>query len=199
MCISRNIGCAAAIAAVLVPAAAVAGPLTIVETSFPEVNCVFNPGCTITVTDSVGKIGLGTDSGAVRLQSRTFTGAAGTPAAGKTGYMYRVDLTQGKGWVDCLVGLVVSFGPVLKLPYKKGSPAADVFVGTKGGLGSVSLKSAEQDGNVITFTFSKYLCLGETTFFFGLTSDKAPKAIAVGVFGIGVPPYLQVDARAPGN
>lgn len=54
---------------------------------------------------------------------------------------------------------MVDFGPVKKLTYPTNQPG-DVFVTTQGGLGSVGIKSAEQDGTVIVFSFSKYLCAG---------------------------------------
>jgi hypothetical protein len=73
----------------------------------------------------------------------------------------------------------------------------DMFVGVKGGVGTVSIKSAEQDGDAITFMFAKPLCVGETTFFFGLAAEKAPQGVSAGLFGYGSPPYLGVDARGP--
>lgn len=184
-----------AVAAVIltISSGAAAADLKVVEVSFPEVNCTFHPTCTITV----GVIGLPLDDGKAILQSRTFTGA---PAAGKTGYMYRVDLTQAKGWVDCLVGLTVDFGPLVKQPYvKRSADLFDMFVGVKGGVGTVSIKSAEQDGDAITFMFAKPLCVGETTFFFGLAAEKAPQSVSAGVFGYGSPPYHGVDARGPAH
>ncbi len=99
--------------------AARAQPLTVVEVNAPAVNCVFHPACTITVSDSVGFIPLPylAAPNTAFLQSRTFSGAPGTPAAGKAGYMYRISLTQAAGSADCLGGLVLNFGPALKLPY----------------------------------------------------------------------------------
>src|SRR5947209_16244258 len=52
----------------------------------------------------------------------------------------------------CLLGLVLNFGPVAKLPYKAG-PLADVFVVTTGGLGTIGIKSAEKTGDIIEFEF----------------------------------------------
>src|SRR5262249_61492812 len=95
----------------------------------PAFNCVFPPACIITVSDTVGSIPLpylATPNTAF-LQSRTFSGAPGTPAAGKAGYMYRISLTQAGGSADCLGGLVLNFGPALKLPYAP-DKLADVFV-----------------------------------------------------------------------
>ena len=181
---------------------ALAGPLTIVETNFPAVNCLFQPSCTVTVGDTSGKVDLGFDSGAGFFQSRIFQSAAGTPAAGKTGYLYRLDLRGATGNTECVVGVTINFGPVAKLPYKAGS-MGDVFVGTAGGLGTIKLKSADQDGSVITFTFEKPVCpkmgvvAGATTFFFGLASASAPHAISATLFGGGNPAFTPVDARAP--
>lgn len=185
-----------------------AGSLTIVEVSFPAVNCVFNAGCTITVTDSVGHIPMpfiGTPNTAW-LQSRSFTGAPGTPAAGLTGYMYRISLTQAAGFGECLLGFVIDFGPITKLPYKAGSPPADVFVGSLGGgLGTIGLASAEQDGDIITFSLKSPLCVGAspsnaaTTFFIGLASNKTPKNISSTVFAFGDPAFYSVPARAPAH
>src|SRR4029079_5351404 len=50
--------------------------------------CLFNPSCKVTVTDSVGDIQLPGITGKAVLQSRTYQGEAGTPAAGLTAYEY---------------------------------------------------------------------------------------------------------------
>src|SRR5262249_15499067 len=73
----------------------------------PAVTCVSHPACTITVSDSVGFIPLPylVAPNTAFLQSRTFSGAPGTPAAGRAGYMYRISLTQAAGSGDCLGGL----------------------------------------------------------------------------------------------
>jgi hypothetical protein len=152
--------------------------------------------------DSTANIPLSFTAGTPFLQSRTVTGAAGTPAAGLTGYEYRLDLRSAAGGVDCLLGLVVNFGPVAKLPYKPGQ-TADIYVVTQGGLGTVGLKSAEQDHNVITFAFARPMCVqtnpgaGESTFFFGLASSKPPQEITAGMYGFGSPPFVSLAARAP--
>ena len=197
-------GIAAALALTALPARA--QPLVVVEVGAPAVNCVFDPSCTITVNDTVGFIPLPYLAApkTAFLQSRTFVGAAGTPGAGKTGYIYRISLTQAGGTADCLGGLVVNFGPVVKLPYEDNQPA-DVFVVTTGGLGTISLKSAEKFGNVIEFTLAKQLCLAggpnlnNTTFFFGLAANTAPMASAAQIFSVGNPPLYNVDVRVPSH
>ena len=198
---------AGAVAALALGAAAArAQPLTVVEVNAPAVNCVFHPACIITVSDSVGFIPLPFLAApkTAFLQSRTFSGAPGTPAAGRAGYMYRISLTQAGGSGDCLGGLVLNFGPALKLLYAP-DKVADVFVITSGGLGSVGLKSAERFGEVIVFELAKPLCLGgapnlaNTTFFFGLAADTPAMATSAQIFSSGNPPLYSVDARVPNH
>jgi hypothetical protein len=139
--------------AILIAAAA---DLTVVNVSAPAVNCVFNASCTVLVTDSVRTLEYTPLGSGAFLQSRTYAGQPGTPGAGTTAYEYRVDLTQATDYTECLAGVVVNFGPVVQLTYPPNQPA-DVYVITQGGLGSVGIQSAEQDGDVITFTFNGYL------------------------------------------
>jgi hypothetical protein len=184
-----------------------AASLTVVSVAAPDINCVFETDCTIVVTDTVGNIPLPTITGVARLQSRTFLGQAGAPGAGKTGYEYRLDMTQATAVDDvaCVTGLNVDFGPVTVLQYNKVGPADEVFVVTKGGLGTIGLASAVQNRNVITFTFSQPVCAadtsgpGQTTFFFGLASINAPKAIVATVEVPGIFPDVNVKARAPNH
>jgi len=186
------------------PAAATAGQLSVVTVSAPAVNCVFETDCTVTVTDSVGKIPLpNLTSGEARLQTRTFPGKPPAPAGGKTGYEYRVDLTTAVTNIDfsCVTDLAVDFGPVTKLQYNNVPPTDDVYVVTHGGLGKIGILTAEQNGSLITFTFSQPVCAGQSpnagnsTFFFGLTSAFGPHAITAKV---GVPGLLPVDVSARG-
>jgi hypothetical protein len=193
-----------AVAALMAAPCAVAdaAKLTVVEVAAPAINCVFGPLCIITVSDSTAAIPLSFTAGNPFLQSRTFIGAPGTPGAGRTGYQYRVDLRSAAGAADCLMGLVVNFGPITQLPYRPGT-LADAYVVVQGGLGTIGIKSAEQDGGVITFEFAKPMCVGtspgagESTFFFGLASNFPPRAMTAGMFGFGSPPFLSLGARAP--
>ena len=198
----KNVGLILVVMVLAVWVSAEAGSLSVVNVQAPLVNCVFHEACKVPVTDSVGNIPLPSLSGQARLQSRTIIGAAGTPGAGKTIYLYRVDLSNAWGSVECVAGMVVNFGPVTKLSYKLGS-LADVFVITSGGLGTVGIKSAVQDDDVITFEFAKLLCVGQnpgngvSTFFFGLASTTAPKTTTAEVFSIGSTPLVEVPARVP--
>ena len=187
------LGCVAC-AFFLAPLAAQAAPLTIVNVGAPAINCVFNTTCTVTVSDSIGTFVPPGDGGTGRLQSRTYVGAPGAPAAGLTAYEYRVDMTSATAAnpnkANCVSKLILDFGPEATLPYAHavthpGAIDGQVFVVTSGGLGTIGLSSADQIGNVIYFTFSKPVCPkpliatavipGETSFFFGLASKTMPK------------------------
>jgi hypothetical protein len=184
-----------------------AAPLTVVNVAAPDINCVFETDCTVVVSDSIGDISLPSFTGTARLQSRTFPGQPGAPGVGKTAYEYRLDLTQATAVADvaCITALNVDFGPVSKLQYNKVGPAEDVFVVTKGGLGTIGLASAVQNHNVITFTFSQPVCAadtsgpGKTTFFFGLASIHPPKAIVATIEAPAIFPDPEVKARAPNH
>jgi hypothetical protein len=194
----------AVLAAVSWAAPSAAENLKIVEVNAPAVNCVFRANCTIVVTDSIGHIAMPQLDvpNTAWLQSRTFTAEAGTPAAGKTGYLYRISLTEASGTGECLYGLVLNFGPVAKLPYAPGT-MADVFVITTGGLGTIGIKSATKTGDVIEFELAKPLCLSEspsinnTTFFFGLAAATAPMATQAHLWAPGDPAFYEVAARVP--
>ena len=202
MRMSKRMLCATA--ALLAPAVGVhAAPLTVVTVGAPAVNCVFNPTCKVTVTDSVGTIPLPGATGAADLQSRTYKGVRGTKGQGLTAYVYRVDLTQAVGVVaaPCVVSLALDFGPVTKLAYA--GPLADVFVVTSGGLGTIGIGSADKVGNVITFTFASPVCSGsspgkgDTSYFFGLAAKTAPKSITAQVQrapggAVGVPARVPI-------
>ncbi|HEY0300674.1 MAG TPA: hypothetical protein VGC36_05050 [Rhizomicrobium sp.] len=180
----RNLLPFVASALFLLPLPAGAAALTIVNVGAPAINCVFNTGCTVVVTDSIGTFTPPGDTAGARLQSRTYPGTAPAPAAGTMAYEYRVDLTAAKGItaVNCVTALALTFGPVVKLPY---SPKGlfDVFVVTSGGLGSVGLASAIQTGAGIKFTFAAPVCPGATSFFFGLASkDNMPLPSKATVF-----------------
>ena len=136
------------------------------------------------VTDSTETLSIGTQ-GPSFLQSRTFRGRPGSPAAGLYVYEYRIDLRRATGilHVPCLDSLSLDFGPIVRTLDLDGDGdrGDEVFVLTRGGLGSIGLASAEKSGSTITFRFSNSVCAGgrpgegQSTFFFGLVSNSAPR------------------------
>jgi hypothetical protein len=189
-------------ACVLFPSTTYAQVLKIVEVNAPAVNCVFRANCIIPVSDTTGDIGRPfVAAGTAWLQSRTFTGEAGTPGVGATGYEFRISMTQASG-SGCVTGFTVNFGPSKQLPYKN-NQLADVYIVTTGGLGTIGLASAERFGDAIEFTLKTALCadgppdISKTTFFFGLAATASPMHVNATMSAIGNPAFLSVDARVP--
>jgi hypothetical protein len=193
-------------ATLALPVAAQATALKVVTVTAPDVNCVFDLSCKLTVTDTVGDIMIPGMAGKAYLQSRTFSGAPGAPGDGLTGYEYRLDFTQAVSQVDssCVTDLTVNFGPLVQLQYNKVGPNDDVYVVTKGGLGSIGLFSADMTDTKINFVFDQPVCAGvdggkgQTTFFFGLASKGKPLDSTASVNVVGFGP-TDVKARSPIN
>jgi hypothetical protein len=195
----------AAAVSIAVPAAALAAPLKIVEVSAPAINCVFQPSCTVAVTDSTSGISLAGAAGSGFLQSRTVQSTMGSPAGGRTGYQYRIDLRQlyGITHIPCIKSLSLGFSGPSTLDYDANGIADEqVFVVTQGGLGSVKPTSAERVGSTVTFHFGTPVCAGgspgngETTYFFGLSAWGAPHAVTATVKDLTNASY-SLGARAP--
>jgi hypothetical protein len=186
------------------PFVVAAGPLKVVNVSAPAINCVFNPTCTVIVNDTTDNIPMST-GGTGFLQSRTYKGAAGSPAAGLFAYEYRIDLRNAVGAVaiSCIDSMTISFGPVVSTLNYGGSPAPDqVFVVTGGGIGTIGLASAVQSGASIKFKFTSPVCeggapgRGDSSFFWGLVSKTPPKFVTATLHETGGATHI-VKARSP--
>jgi hypothetical protein len=179
--------------------------LLIAEATAQQVNCVFAANCQTTPTDTTGSIPLPIGgSGSATLTTRTLTGAAGSPAAGKTAYAYSVDLSQAaaSGEDPCVTDLTLDFGPISKLNYDGAGQPEDAFVISQGGPGTIGLFQATRTANSVTFTFNQPVCAGSragtgaTSYFVGLSSASAPKSVNASVGWPGLD-ALSVPARAP--
>ncbi len=180
-------------------------PLKVVNVGAPAINCVFDPSCTVTVTDTTDTIPIPT-GGTNFLQSRTFIGIPGAPANGLYAYEYRIDLRNALGitYIPCISSMTIEFGPVVStLDYDGDGVTGDqVYVVTSGGLGSIGLASAEKEDNTITFTFSAPVCAGghpgggQSTFFFGLVSTQLPRPV-ISTVKETTGTVHNVQARAP--
>jgi hypothetical protein len=181
-------------------------PLTIVQTSAPPINCVFDSSCTVVVNDTTAPIAL-PGSGTGFFQSRTFRGLPGSQAAGRYAYLYRVDLRQAAGTLSlgCVSSVTVNFGAVVgTLDFNgDGTRTDQVFVITGGGIGSIGLASADQIGNNITFNFSSPVCAGsspgrgQSSFFWGLVSTSPPRFVTASINHTLSATALNVQGRAP--
>ncbi|MDX6531586.1 MAG: hypothetical protein QOH41_3876 [Blastocatellia bacterium] len=179
-------------------------PLKVINVSAPAINCVFNPTCTVTVNDTSDNISMSTGGTGV-LQSRTYPGAPGSPAAGLYAYEYRIDLRNAVGAVaiSCIDSMTISFGPVVGTLNYGGTLKPDqVFVITGGGIGSIGLASAIQTGSNIKFNFTSPICeggapgKGDSSFFWGLVSKTPPKFVTATLHEAGGATH-SLKARAP--
>ena len=201
-CMMRNLtryfcgACARAIFQTLQPFSTV---LSRVNVRAPDVNHVFSPTGTITVSDIAPALTPNGASGAGFLQSRLFPQApAGTPAAGNYGYEYRIALdgASGGGPGACIRSLTVDFGPVLAFDYDGSGTASQVFTTTQGGLGSVGPSRAELVGDRLALTYDPPVCPGATAYFTGLTSAHPPRDVMAEVRDVAGNVYT-LPAKAP--
>jgi hypothetical protein len=184
-------------------AAALDAALAIVEMAAPDINCLFDADCTITVDDLASHFLPPAASGDAFLQSRLWPiGEAGTAGAGLYAYLYRIDLRNARGITAaaCVTTMEVDFGPIAPLDYNLDGKADQVFVVTKGGLGNVKPASAVQSGGLITFQFDPAVCVGgrsgDSSFFFGLASTQPAALTMAHLTGtLGLDHTLQ--AKAP--
>ena len=161
--------------------------LKTVKVSASSVYCLFDPSCTITVTDSSTTPIPMQVGGTAFLESRTFAGKPGTPAAGLYGYEYRINLEKAvvTKYMPCLRSMALEFGPIVDtLDYNGDKKAGDlIYVVTSGGPGKIGLEHAHGWSNRIIFYFDSPVCVGasggqgDSTFFFGLVSTRPPKSV----------------------
>ncbi len=179
--------------------------LSIVDVAAPNINCLFDADCTITVDDLASHFLPPAATGDAFLQSRLWpAGEAGTSGAGLYPYLYRIDLRNAVGVTAaaCVTEMSLDFGTVAQFDYNGDTKPEDIFVITKGGLGNIKPVKAVQDGGKITFYFDPAACVGasrgkgDSTFFFGLASKLPPQIVPAHLGGtLGLDVTLRV--RAP--
>jgi hypothetical protein len=149
----------------------------VVNTSW-TVNCVFSTTCSVAVTDYISEFAINGASGNGRLQSRIFQGQPGSTAAGKWVYEYRINLTAAHGftyppYVDYIA--IDRWGALRMYDYNSDGIATDeVFNVTSGGVGTKAVTSAFLSSPWSYFVLSSPVYVGESSYFFGLVSDRAP-------------------------
>ena len=155
----------------------------VVNTSW-TVNCLFSTSCSVSVTDYISEFAISGGSGNGRLQSRIFQGQAGSTAAGKWVYEYRINLTPVAGitYVPYVNQLAINtWGAVRSYDYNSdGIATDDVFNITSGGVGTKAVTSAFVAAPWTYFVLNNPVYAGnspgggESSYFFGLVSDQAP-------------------------
>jgi hypothetical protein len=171
-----------------IPTTGVVRDLRVVEVRAPDINLVFDPSGHIQVTDIAPPIPLMGVSGSGFLQSRLFPkGVAGTIAAGKFAYEYRIDMSRFIAPLPpapAIHTLSLDFGPVVELNFD-GSGPAGVFVTTQGAIGSIRPSRVTLAGNRLTIEFEPSgvpagagsAAPGESSFFIGLVSDHPARDV----------------------
>jgi len=170
----------------IVVLAALASPamaLNVVNTSAPAYNYIFSTTGSITPTDMSSPVLIDGF-----LQSRVFQGQAGSPAAGKWCYEYRLDLRNVVGitYIPYATSVTVPFNSsIWQYDYNFDSVFTDqVLVVSSGGSGTIGLSSATIPifTSNVKFTFSSpvsggsYPGNGQSSYFFGLVSPYGPRA-----------------------
>lgn len=179
--------------------------LSTVNVSASTVYCLFDPSCTVTTTNThTASIPMQV-GGTAFIESRTFAGKPGTPAAGLYGYEYRVNLEKamettvdveevGKvNYMPCLRSIVFDFGPIVDtLDYNGDKKTGElIYVVTSGGPGKIGLGPVERFHGRLTFNFDSPVCVGssdrqgDSTFFFGLVSAQSPRSVDATIMETG--------------
>ena len=186
----------AALALVQTPAAA--ARLTVSGVSMAQANCIYSPTCLPFFLEVLGALDFTPLGSSAFLQTRTMPGVAGSAAAGKNGYLYRLDLTGANPNSECVHGISIGFGTIEQLNYT-GSGPTHLFVITSGGPGTIGAGSAEftpEDG-LVQIDFGRYVCPGQGTFFIGLTSTARPVNATISLWSAGAPPIMQTTGWVP--
>jgi hypothetical protein len=194
----KSIITALATAVLLTSAGAFAAPLTIGVVGSMRLECTYANSCVDTFDETVGNLAFTNYGSVAGVYTRTVTGEPTSWSGGKTGYLYRVDVT-GSTFGECIHGIVLGVDAIDKVNYTL-SGWTDLVVVNSGWLGSIGVASANFDAvtHVLEIYFDKYVCPGETTFFFGFSSASAARTpVFVNLLMAGDPPLLQAKARVP--
>ena len=154
----------------------------VVNTSW-TFQCLFSSTCSVSVTDYVYEFPVSGGSGNGRLQSRVFQGQAGTTGANKWVYEYRINLGPVGGLTyppsaDMLA--IERWGAIRQYDFNGDSVATDEVFNITGGTGTKPVTAAWFADPWNFFQLSNpvyagnYPGGGESSYFFGLVSDRAP-------------------------
>jgi hypothetical protein len=146
--------------------------------------CLFSTSCSVSGTDYVATFPVSGGTGYGRLQSRVFQGQAGSTGAGKWVYEYRIDMgpVAGITYIPYAYEMAIEqWGTIRQYDYNSDSNATDeVFNIASGGMGTKPVTSAFLWYGWSYFELNNpvgagsYPGGGESSYFFGLTSDQAP-------------------------
>jgi len=191
-----------------VPVYAQDEPLRMARVSAPDINCIFDQDCEITVSDSSADIEFPNAEGVGVLQSRTLPqGESDTAAEGLYGYEYRIDLREMTAGSErpCILAMRMNFGPLVPIDYDQDDVLEDFYVVVEGGIGTEVPEIATQVGDLVTVDFGNGICVGdpiegisgESTVFIGFTSRRPNRAAIAEIRTTTEEGRLTLDIRTP--
>ncbi|MEM1194364.1 MAG: hypothetical protein AAGH42_13350 [Pseudomonadota bacterium] len=181
--------------------------LRLVEVRSPQINCVFDRDCRITVQDFSEQFTLPFAGGIGFLQSRQFpVGEPGTRGEGLHAYLYRLDLTQMRNdqTARCIRSVRFDAPALAPLRYsnRRNARQADLFY-LANALGKVKPARVVRDGKAIEVRFGN-LCTagpnetnGSSSVFFGFAATTAAATVRARVTDQDGR-AIDVLAKAPG-
>ncbi|MBI3704868.1 MAG: hypothetical protein HY244_13740 [Rhizobiales bacterium] len=187
-----------AAALALTQAWAAAASLSINNVTQRDVDCSFDRGCSVLgVSLSSDNLQFYMHGNGAQITTRTRVGGAGSFAAGRTGYQFRIDLTAANLNGECIRGMVFGFQPIDTIVY--GGSASQVYVITSGAPGTVAPTSVRTiTSNLVEIEFGRPLCPGESSYEIGMsTSMGTPTRAPVWLLIAGPVPIMQTTARVP--
>lgn len=191
-----------------VPAYAQDPTLRMARVAAPDINCIFDQDCTITVSDSSAEIVLPNTTGAGFLQSRLWPeGELGTDAQGLYAFLYRIDLREISALEEqpCILSMAFDFGPLVPIDYDSDEQLEDYFVIVEGAIGTVAPQTATQIGDRINLDFGNGICVGDqieqipgqSSVFIGFTSRRPNRASVAAINITTSQDAIELDARTP--
>jgi hypothetical protein len=194
--IAAGIGCLIGLAPGLV-GSALAMDITIVRQTGSEFICMFNADCRSGPATG-GGITPPWPSSDQRLSASTFTASSGSPADGTTVYLYRLDLTRDHDKnTECVAGVSLDFGPLAQIPPVTANKAHVYVITTGDAAGTIPIKSAEQDGDLIELSFDADLCGSKSSLMFALPSNFPPTQGRGAILQFGKTPLSPTKIFAP--
>ena len=191
--ISRVVGFLSILAAI--PAYAM--DITVIRQTGSEFICTFSADCKST-PNAPGGIIPPSPTSDHWLWASTFPAAPGSPADGTTVYLYRLDLTRDADkYGECVAGVALNFGPLAQIPPVVPDKAHVYVITTGDSVGTIPIRSAEQDGDVIQLHFDADLCGSKSSLMFALPSKFPPMQSRGTILQFGNPPISPIKVIAP--
>jgi len=159
--------------------------LRIAKVSAPEINCLSNHDCRVTVRDKVDDFQFLQEDVKGRLQSRTFPqGEDGTLAESLYPYVYRV-MVESSTSSSCIYRLDIPGIEPASIDMDGDGIEDDLHFVSRGGIGDVAPSQAFAVDGGISIELGNGVCGQQSTYFIGLYSKKPPSNGKATVYTLG--------------